>query len=69
MEEVVEKLKKHYPLDTPVAIVRHAGYQDKEKVNLASLGTILDKTEDMDLDFEYMFYVGDFLANRYKDDK
>lgn len=63
---VVDKLKTHYPGDTPVAIVQHAGYPHKERVILAELDTILDKTKDMDLGFEYMVYVGDFLENSYK---
>ena len=28
LEKVVNKLKKHYPGDTPAAIVQHAGYRD-----------------------------------------
>jgi len=66
MEKVVNKLKSHYPADTPCAIVKHAGYPDKERVIIGTLDTIMDKIAGKDLSFEYMFYVGDFLANRYK---
>ncbi len=66
IKDVVEKLKTHYPTDTPVAIVQHAGYRDKERIIQATLDTILDKTKDKELDFEYMIYVGDFLTNTYK---
>lgn len=61
---VVKKLKTHYPADTPVAVVRHAGYDQKEAVILGTLDTILDKLEGRDIGFEYMFYVGDFLKDR-----
>ncbi len=66
MEAVVEKLKTHYPADTPVAVVSHAGYRDKEQVIVATLDTILDKIRGRETGFEYMLYVGDFLANRYE---
>ena len=61
---VVEKLKTHYPADTPVAVVQHAGYPKKEQVILGTLDSILEKLEGRDIGFEYMFYVGDFLKDR-----
>lgn len=66
MEKVVKQLKTHYPGDTPVAIVQHAGYRDKERVILATLDTILEKNKGLDMNFEYMLYVGDFLKKRYQ---
>ena len=69
MEKVVKQLKTNYPGDTPVAIVQHAGYRDKEQVIPATLDTILDKIKDHDITFEYMLYVGDFLENRYQKTK
>ena len=65
MEKVVAQLKTHYPGDTPVAIVQHAGYRDKEKVILGTLDTILSKIKGEDPLFEYMLYVGNFLTNGY----
>lgn len=65
MKKVVKQLKKHYPGSTPVAIVQHAGYRDKEEVILATVDTILDKVKGQ-ATFEYMLYVGDFLENRYQ---
>lgn len=67
LEEVVDQLKTHYPGDTPIAIVLHAGYSDKEEIVSGTLDTIVDKTDGEDLPFEHMIYVGDFLENRYKD--
>ncbi len=65
-EEFIEKLSINYPPETPVAVVKHAGYAEKEEVIQATLGTILDKVADERLPFEYLIYVGDFLTYRYK---
>ena len=66
IENVVNKLKKHYPKDTPAAIVQHAGYREKEKVILGTLNTILDQIKDEPRLFEYMIYVGDFLSYKFE---
>ncbi|MGB9590920.1 MAG: SAM-dependent methyltransferase [Candidatus Kryptoniota bacterium] len=66
MEEVVKKLRTHYPPDTPIAIVIYAGYKEKEKVIHGTLDTILEKTKGENLPHEHLIYVGDFLTNRYK---
>ncbi|KIX11841.1 SAM-dependent methyltransferase [Dethiosulfatarculus sandiegensis] len=58
---VVADLKKNYPGNTPIAIVLHAGYRDREKVKIATLDTILDQLKDKKLPFEHLIYVGDFL--------
>jgi precorrin-4 methylase len=63
--EVVKQLRTHYPPDTPIAIVRHAGYREKEQVIRATLDTILDAVKEENKDFEYMIYVGDFLTRRF----
>ena len=66
LEKVVQKLETHYPPDTPIAIVLHAGYRDKEKTIYATLDTIVEKTNGGKLPFEHLIYVGDFLSKRYK---
>jgi precorrin-4/cobalt-precorrin-4 C11-methyltransferase len=66
LEKVVKKLKKHYPSDTPIAIVLFAGYKDKEKIIHGTLDTILEKTKGEKIPFEHLIYVGDFLTKRYK---
>jgi len=65
LEKVVEKLKTHYPSETPIAIVLYAGYKEKEKVIYGTLDTIVKETGSK-LPFEHLIYVGDFLTNRYK---
>jgi precorrin-4 methylase len=59
----IDSLSAHYPADTPVAIVFSAGYAEKEKVVHGTLGTILDQVGTGRLPFEYLLYVGDFLAD------
>lgn len=65
--EFIEKLSVNYPPETPVAIVKHAGYADKEEVIRSTLGSVLDDIRPEDLPFEYLIYVGDFLTHRYKE--
>lgn len=61
LPEFVARMKEEYPGDTPVAIVAHAGFLDKEKVIKATLDTILERVGDEALSFEHLIYVGDFL--------
>ena len=65
LEKVVEKLRKHYPPHTPMAIVCYAGYKDREHIIYGTLDTIIEKTEGDKLPFEHLIYVGDFLTKRY----
>lgn len=62
----IEKLSVSYPPETPVALVKQAGYVRKEEVIQGTLGTILDQVSQDELPFEYLIYVGDFLTHRYK---
>jgi precorrin-4 methylase len=64
-KEFIDKLSVNYPPETPVAVVKQAGYADKEEVIQATLGTILDRVDQEMLPFEYLIYVGDFLTHRY----
>jgi precorrin-4/cobalt-precorrin-4 C11-methyltransferase len=66
MEEVVKKLRTHYPPETPVAIVLFAGYKNQEEIIEGTLDTILGQTKGRKLPHEHLIYVGDFLARRYK---
>ena len=64
--EFIDKLSVNLPSETPLAVVKHAGYAEKEEVIQATLGTILDKVGEERLPFEYLIYVGDFLTYRHK---
>ena len=65
-EEFVRKLAVNYPPDTPLAVVKYAGYAGQEEVIHATVGTILERVGQDRLPFEYLIYVGDFLKHRYK---
>lgn len=61
LAEAVEQLQQHYPANTPIAIVSHAGEDTKQSILKATLDTIIEKTEGGKLPFEHLIYVGDFL--------
>jgi len=61
-KKFIDSLSTHYPSDTPVAIVFSAGYAKKEQVMHGTLGTIQGQVGTGRLPFEYLLYVGDFLA-------
>jgi precorrin-4 methylase len=58
-----DSLSRHYPADTPVAIVYKAGYGAEEKVTRGTLGTIAEQLGPNRMPFEYLLYVGDFLSD------
>jgi precorrin-4/cobalt-precorrin-4 C11-methyltransferase len=59
--ELVDKLKTHYPASTPIAIVFYAGYKQKEHIVRGRLDTIIAQTKDKSFPFEHLVYVGDFM--------
>ena len=59
--DLVEKLKAHYPADTPIAIVFYAGCKQKEHIVSGRLDTIVAETKDKAFPFEHLVYVGDFM--------
>ncbi len=61
LSDVVTELKTHYPGDTPIAIVFHAGSRENENIVTATLDTIGDRVGSGKLPFEHLIYVGDFL--------
>lgn len=61
LAEVVAQLKQHYPGDTPIAIVTHAGTSGRQAVRRATLDTAVKQLGADSLPFEHMIYVGDFL--------
>ena len=61
--DLVDKLNTLYPPETPIAIVFHAGYKEKEEIVQSRLDTILKITEGRKFPFEHLVYVGDFLSD------
>lgn len=56
------QLKRHYPQDTPVAIVNHAGDRERQKVITSTVGRFLDEVNYQELPVEgHLLLVGKFL--------
>ncbi|MFO8055841.1 MAG: SAM-dependent methyltransferase [bacterium] len=62
----VKTLSRHYPADTPIALVCHAGFEDREELVEGTLKNIVEKVEDQDQTFLHLIYVGDFLKHENK---
>jgi precorrin-4/cobalt-precorrin-4 C11-methyltransferase len=57
-----EQLKKHYPADTPVAIVTFAGDREKQQVIKSTVGEFLTKVDYKNLPIDaHLLMVGKFL--------
>ncbi|QDS96525.1 Cobalt-precorrin-4 C(11)-methyltransferase [Roseimaritima multifibrata] len=65
-QDFIEKLSINYPAETPIAIVQQAGHAAGEKIIRSTLGSALEEVASDDLPFEYLIYVGDFLARQPK---
>lgn len=63
-KKFIDSLLKQYSPETPIALVISAGYAEKEKVMHATLGNVLEQLGEGKLPFEYLLYVGDFLAQK-----
>lgn len=59
MDRLVEKFKKYYPPDLPMAIVYYAGYSDKERVLRSDLGKILDDLKKFDEKWMGLLVIGE----------
>ena len=64
LKKFTDAIQKHYPADTPAALVFHAGYAAKERVLRGTVADILQKAGDKRLPFQHMLYVGDALTNK-----
>lgn len=62
----IRQLRTHYPPETPIAVVKYAGYVDREEVVQSTLGRVYEQIDPAALPFEYLIYVGDFLTYRHK---
>src|SRR6056297_2328572 len=68
IDKVVEKLKKHYPGNTPVAVVQRASWPDQKTV-MGTLNDIVQKVEKEKITKTAQILVGNFLGNEYKKSK
>lgn len=64
IDDVVERLTKHYPLTTPVAVVQRASWED-QKIVMGTLADIAEKVKNEKISKTAQILVGDFLGNDY----
>ncbi|MCP4129964.1 MAG: precorrin-4 C(11)-methyltransferase [bacterium] len=68
IDDVVEKLTKHYPLTTPVAIIQKATWED-QKIISGTLEDISLKVKEEEINKTAMILVGEFLGNDFEKSK
>ena len=68
IDEVVEKLLKHYEKTTPIAVVQRASWKD-EKIVVGTLENISEKVKEEKITKTAQILVGDFLGDRYSKSK
>ena len=68
IDQVVEKLTKHYPTSTPVAIIQRASWPD-QKIVEGTLENIEEKVKEAKITKTAQILVGDFMGNEYSKSK
>ncbi len=68
IEKVVEKLSKHYSMDTPVAVVQRASWSD-QKIVEGTLGNIAEKVKVEGITKTAQILVGWFMGDKYSKSK
>jgi precorrin-4/cobalt-precorrin-4 C11-methyltransferase len=68
IEKVVEKLARHYPMDTPVAVVQRASWPD-QKIVEGTLGDIAEKVKVEKITKTAQILVGWFMGDKYSKSK
>lgn len=68
IDQVVKKLLKHYPLNTPVAVVQRASWPD-QKVIEGTLENIEEKVKKANITKTAQILVGWFMGNDYSKSK
>ncbi len=58
LDRGVDRFKKYYPPDLPIAIVYYAGYPGKQRVLKSRLGNILKDVQKMDEKWLGLFVAG-----------
>jgi len=65
IQDVVDELLVHYPIDTPVAVVQRASWPD-QKVVMGTLEDIAGRVEAADIRKTAQILVGRFLGDEYE---
>lgn len=64
IDEVTERLMKHYRPDTPIAVIQRATWPD-QKIVMGTLETIAHKVAEAKITKTAQILVGDFLGDQY----
>lgn len=62
IDQVVLRMKEHYPPHFPIAIVYYAGYADREKVLRSTLDSVSDDVKQMEEEWLGLFIAGEVAA-------
>lgn len=65
IEKLVDRLGSHYSMDTPIAVIQRASWED-EKVVIGTLSNIAKKVKESDITKTAQILVGDFLGDEYE---
>jgi len=65
MEEVVMRLAVHYPMNTPIAVIQRATWED-QKIVLGTLEDIAKKVKAAGINKTAQILVGDFLGDQFE---
>ena len=65
IESVVAKLRTHYPVDTPIAVVQRATWEDQKQV-MGTLDDIAEKVQEAGITKTAQILVGRFLGEEYE---
>lgn len=65
IDSVVERLAKHYPITTPIAVVQRATWDD-QKIVQGTLENIAARVKEADITKTAQILVGDFLGTEYE---
>ncbi|SCG82155.1 precorrin-4 C11-methyltransferase [Proteiniborus sp. DW1] len=65
IDEVADRLKKHYGEDTPVAVIQKASWDD-QKIVIGNLSNIAEKVKAEGITKTAQILVGDFLGDEYE---
>ncbi|QEK11815.1 precorrin-4 C(11)-methyltransferase [Crassaminicella thermophila] len=65
IDEVIKRLSTHYPMNTPIAVIQKATWDD-QKIVLGTLQNIAQKVKIAGITKTAQILVGDFLGNEYE---
>lgn len=68
IENVVDKLRKHYEVDTPIAVIQRATWED-QKIVEGTLENIAEKVKEAGITKTAQILVGWFMGNNYSKSK